>query len=46
VCVGTVCFAPVTDPAEMREQMEKSRDPHPRYSVPTPAPATRERGEE
>ncbi len=23
VCVGTVCFAPVSDPAEMREQMQR-----------------------
>jgi uncharacterized protein YyaL (SSP411 family) len=36
VCVGTVCFAPVTEAAEMREQMGKG--PHPRYFVPTPAP--------
>jgi uncharacterized protein YyaL (SSP411 family) len=44
VCIGTVCFAPVTEADGMWEQM--GRDPHPRYSVPTPAPATRERGEE
>ncbi len=43
VCVGTVCFAPVTDAAEMREQMGK--DPHPRQFLPTPPPF-RERGED
>ncbi len=44
VCVGTVCFAPVSDAAEMREQMGNS--PHPRQFLPPPAPTAWERDEE